>query len=188
MSSFQIDIHLILNFLSDEGIHGVVGKETDSTVTCFIYECSERHFTWNRFLPLLKTITAFTLLHPSNFWIPVFAGFSCQMLCNRAELKSVSWICFLRMYCLIEENRIFTNDFKKQSFHENCTPKWLFTNCSIINIFFFFFLRILRETDSTHYQSLHWFGCIRTSVSVREFITWKTAMVIPLFVMEDNTN
>lgn len=142
MSSFQIDIHLILNFFEwwRYPWSGWVRRQIPLLPALFMSVL--RHFTWNRFLPLWKqSLLYFT--HPSNFWIPVFAGFSCQMLCNRAELKSVSWICFLRMYCLIEENRIFTNDFKSSSFHENCTPKWLFTNCSIIT-FFFFFLRILQ--------------------------------------------
>ena len=108
-----------------------------------------------------------------------FCWVLCQMLCNHAELKSVSWICFLRMYFLIEENRIFTNGLKSSSFHENCTPKWLFTNCSIITFFFFFFF--LKNTpgkpDSIHYQkSLHWFGCIRTSVSSRSLVTLKDSL------------
>lgn len=165
MSSFQIDIHLILNFFEwwRYPWSGWVRRQIPLLPALFMSVL--RHFTWNRFLPLWKqSLLYFT--HPSNFWIPVFAGFFCQMLCNRAELKSVSWICFLRMYCLIEENRIFTNDFKSSSFHENCTPKWLFTNCSIITFFFFFFKNTSGKPDSIHYQkSLHWFGCIRTSVS-----------------------
>lgn len=95
------------------------------------------------------------------------------------------------MYFLIEENRIFTNGLKSSSFHENCTPKWLFTNCYIITFFFFFFKEYSRETGFDPLPkkpSLVWMHQNICEQQEFSYLKRQSAMVILLFVMEDNTN
>lgn len=104
----------------------------------------------------------------------------------------MAWIRLYRVYHLIEENRIVHNDFffphidfKRDSFHENSTPKWGF-NYSIVT-FLFPPQNTPGKPDSIYYQkSLYRFGRIRTSVSDWNLVTLKESkMVTYLCVMKD---
>ena len=171
MSNFQIDIHLVLNFCELWRYPWSRRVRRQSPLLPALFMSVLRHFTWNRFLPLWKkSLLYFT--HQSNFWIPVFAGFSVKCFATMLNWNLCRGCIFKDVLFNWRKGNIH-KWFKKQFFSWQLHSKWLFTNfCS--NFFFLILKNTPGKPDSIHYKkSLHWFGCIRTPVSSRSLVTLK---------------